>query len=204
MLVWDIRGEVIALFQRRFSLPPHQTNFHVVPWCLKCVNAFTCERLYHWCAIWTLLHRVTSLTTWWQCVALRLTHIAFRPKKSNVNPHTLNNWRDRCSAQSSYCFSNDYMQKKKKKGFWLITAAVCVNMNCKLLFEQAKSSLIIQTCCKTARWGGNLKQPRLNEVLARHLGFVAAAGGWKERCHFQSGCQDAACICRSRSCSPRS
>lgn len=93
--------------------------------------------------------------------------------------------------------------KKKKKSFWLITAAVCVNMNCKLLFEQAKSSLIIQTCCKTARWGGNLKQPRLNEVLARHLGFVAAAGGWKERCHFQSGCQDAACICRSRSCSPR-
>ena len=27
-------------------------------------------------------------------------------------------------------------------------------MNCKLLFEQAKSSLIRQTCCKIARWGG--------------------------------------------------
>lgn len=97
------------------------------------VNASITDRLYDWYLIWALPHKVISLTTWWQYVASRHTPIAFRPRAIWAFTPLTTGGTDAVHSQAIVFHMPKF---KKSKTTWLMSAALCVNMDCKLLLNR--------------------------------------------------------------------
>lgn len=163
-------------------------------------NAFTFEGVR---LMWSLsiTSQIISLTTWWQCVALMVHTHCLQAREEQLEPSHPQQlqWQMQWTVKllfSQWLHVIPTIRKANALG-WSLQLSVQIWTD---LLLNRQSSVWSDKRCKIARWwscfwGENLKRLWLNEVLARHLGFVAAAEGWKECYHFQSRCQTGECIC---------